>query len=91
MKITGQSLNGNKSTLKPVNKEISDKLFSIMNDSQYMTYDTWWVESIYVAHATTAPINIRDAPSITHSINMILLLSTEISPNPLMTDLVGKR
>jgi hypothetical protein len=37
------------------------------------------------------PIKISAIPSIIHSMVMILLLSTDISPNPETTDLVGKR
>jgi hypothetical protein len=44
-----------------------------------------------VTAATMAAIKMRHTPSMIHSIVMILLLSTDMSPNPLTTDRVGNR
>jgi hypothetical protein len=44
-----------------------------------------------VTIALIDPIKIRAIPSTIHSMVIIRLLSTDISPNPETTDLVGKR
>lgn len=91
MKITGQSLKGKKLTLKPVIRETTDRTLSTIKQSQYMALETAAVWSMNVAAMMIAPMKISDTPSIIHSIAMILLLSRDILPKSLTTDLVGKR
>ena len=43
VKMKGQSLNGRKSTLKPVNRETTDSAFSTANEIQYTSLDIVWL------------------------------------------------
>ena len=54
-------------------------------------YNFFFVWSIRANVTHNSPINIKDTPSIIHSIVMIRLLSVLISPNPLTTDFVGNK
>jgi hypothetical protein len=84
-------LNGRKLILNPVKRETSVRASNPDEESRKTAFETGARGSMNATVATRSPIKIRATPSTTHSIVIIRLLSSLISPNPLTTDLVGKR
>ena len=89
--MTGHSLKGRNRILKPVNNETADIRLSITKESVYTVFEMRCAWSMMVTEMTKMPMKIRVKPSPIHSMAIILLLSAEISPNPMTMDLVGKR
>jgi hypothetical protein len=89
--ITGHSLKGKKCTLNPVSKDMNAIMIRHIEVKRYMTVDAVPVGSRAVMVMTVRPRKIRVTPSIIHSIEIIRWLSSEMSPNPRTTDLVGIR
>jgi len=90
-KISGQSLNGKKSTLNPVNK---DKM-AMENNMKAIEIRTILDNLLSVSRLVTitvrSPRKIKVIPSVIHSILIIILLSNDMLPKSLTTFAVGKR
>ena len=91
VKINGQSLNAMNAFLYPVNNETSESAFKAPNDVQYTPRETRLFGSRYVTSAMRTPMNMRATPSVIHSIVMMRLLSSEISPKAETTFRVGNK
>jgi hypothetical protein len=91
-KINGHNLYGRKFTLKPVNKDnIAIEKRKTEDVIQTIPEVIFSLSPIIATDNTRAPVKINENPSVIHSILRIFLLSSEIFPNPLTTDFVGKR
>lgn len=85
----GQILKGITGVLAPVKAVNIATTMSIKADSLYTITDTGSSEPPNtVTDTTSRPIKIIVNPSAIHSCTRIHLLSSEIGPKPLMTDLV---
>jgi hypothetical protein len=91
VKINGQSLYMKKEALKPVKREINDRVFKNPNVSQYTVLEIELSESMYVINPIRRPMKIRVAPSTIHSIVRTCRLSVARSPNPFTTGWVAAR
>jgi hypothetical protein len=91
-KIIGHNLYGRKFTLNPVENDNIDKEKRKTEDAiQIILEVIFSMSPMVVTSNTKVPAKINENPSVIHSILRIFLLSIEISPNPLITDFVGKR
>jgi hypothetical protein len=70
---------------------MTDRVFSMTKTIPYTVLEITLVQSRKVTLKTTTAIKMRAAPSVIHSMVIILLLSVDMSPNPLTTDRVGNR
>jgi len=74
----------------PVNEVHIAMTINIPADIRYKRVETEFCEpTIAVISNTSRPIKHKVIPSAAHSIVIILVLSSDISPKPLTTDLVG--
>ena len=86
----GQIIIGTTDVRAPVNEVHSAMTTNIPADILYTRAETGSCEpTITVTRNPSRPIKHKVIPSAAHSIAIILLLSSDISPKPLTTDLVG--
>ena len=91
VKTIGHNLNGRNLILNPVNTEMTARTIRNPDELRYTMLETMLLGSMAVAIPTNRLTNIRAMPSVIHSMAIIFRLSGLISPNPLITDFVGKR
>lgn len=86
----GQIFIGITDVRAPVNEVHIAMTTNIPADILYTRAETGFCEpAIAVTSNTSKPIKHKVIPSAAHSIVIILVLSSDISPKPLTTDLVG--
>jgi len=90
-KTIGHNRKGRKLILNPVNNETTANTTTYPEEVIYTAIEIEFWGSMTVTRATKKPVNIKAMPSITHSMAIMFRLSGLISPNPLITDFVGKR
>lgn len=87
---TGQIFIGTIDVLAPVNKLNPAIITSIKADILYTIMETGFCDPPQIVmNSTSKPMKHSVRPSAVHSIVMIRLLSSDIGPKPLTTDLVG--
>jgi hypothetical protein len=92
VKISGHSLNGKKSILKPVKTDNIDIASNIRKVTKYTALTTLnSLLLIIVITIVKRPIKIKVRLSLIHSILIRLMLSGLILPNPFTTLPVGNR